>query len=94
MADLIMTDDEGRKYSYENLKTQGWLEGHSSGLDAAANYLKDLAVELFKSGKDTEAMAMRKLAEKMVQDLEPDMRKRAIAHEHNFPADVTDQEVD
>lgn len=94
MGDLIMTDAEGHRYSYENIKTQGWLDGHLSGLDAAAEYLKELAVELFKAGKDKEASDMRKLAEKMVQMLEPQLKERARRHESEFPADITDQASD
>jgi hypothetical protein len=92
MRETILTDDEGTRYCYENIKTQGWLAGHTSGLDAAVNFLKDRAVELFKAGKDSEATQLRKLADEMQCKLEPNMKARARRHEDEFPAIVLPEE--
>ena len=90
--DVILTAEDGTKYSFDNIKTQGWLNGHYSGLDVAANYIKVKAVELFKAGKDEEAVKLRKLAEELVKKLEPDMRSRAERHEREFPMVIADDE--
>lgn len=86
MADLIMTDADGVKYSYENIKTQGWLDGHESGLDAAIGWLNERAVTLFRNGKDELAVSMRRLAEDMDRALRLAMQERSKRHRIEFPA--------
>ncbi len=44
--DTILTEGTGVRYSYDNLKTQGWLDGHSSGLMAAAEFPADIVVQI------------------------------------------------
>jgi hypothetical protein len=90
--ETLLTDEDGTKYSYENIKTQGWLIGHTSGLDAAINYLKDRAVELFRDGKDDAAIGCRRLAEAMDKALRPDMERNSKRHEKEFPAIVVEEE--
>jgi hypothetical protein len=36
--DTILTDETGVRHAYDNLRTQGWLDGHASGLDDAAEF--------------------------------------------------------
>lgn len=88
MSDCIMTDEEGTRYSFENIKTQGWLDGHASGLDAAVGWVKERAVDLFRAGKDEAATSMRRLAEEMDRDLRSGMEQRARSHREEFPAIV------
>jgi hypothetical protein len=83
--DTILTDDAGVRYSYDNLKTQGWLDGHACGLDKAAEFMRERAVELFRAGKDDEASRLRRLAEDMVKTLRPQMERRAKDHAKNYP---------
>lgn len=83
--DTILKDDADVSYSYSNLKTQGWLEGQPCGLDAAASFLQERAVDLFRQKKDSEAMSLRSLAEEMVKKLKPDMQKRAELHAKECP---------
>lgn len=83
--DTILTDEADVRYSYGNIKTQGWLSGHASGLDAA-EYLRERAVKLFRDGKDDEATRLRRLAEDMVKELRPHMEKRAKDHAKEHPA--------
>lgn len=83
--DTILTDKANVRYSYDNLKTQGWLEGHTNGLDAAAEYLRERAVKLFRDGKDAEATRLRSLADDMVKELRPQMEKRATDHAKIHP---------
>ena len=86
MADTILTDEADVRYSFENIKTQGWLEGHASGLDAAVAWLKDRAVELFRDGEDKAARDLRGLADDMDRALRPVMEQQAKQHEQEFPA--------
>lgn len=83
--DLILKDDDGVRWSYDNIHTQGWLEGHAPGLDHAVAYLKKHAVALFEAGKDAEATAMRKLAEDMLKKLRPEMEATALRHSKEHP---------
>lgn len=84
--ETVLTASDGvTKYSFDNIKTQGWLNGHRCGLDAASSYLKELAVQLFKDGKDSEAIAMRKLADSIVTKLGPEMDARAKRHAEEYP---------
>ena len=85
MADTILTDENGARYSFANIKTQGFLNGHTSGLDAAVDWLKERAVSLFRDGKDEAATSLRKLAEDMKHALRPAMEQRARRHEREFP---------
>ena len=90
--DLILKDDDGVRWSYDNIHTQGWLEGHAPGLDAAVGYLKKRAVALFESGKDEEATTMRKLAEEMHKALRPTMEAAALRHSKEHPTVVEGEE--
>lgn len=86
MADVILTDDADVRYSYENIRTQGWLDGHPSGLDDAVAWLKERAVRLFREGKDEAATGLRRLADEMRDALYPVMAERAHRHEQEHPA--------
>lgn len=86
MADTILTDDADVRYSYDRIQTQGYLSGHVVGLDAAARWLRDRAVVLFRHGRDDLAKQLRDLADQMVHDLRPDMEAAAQQYEHDFPA--------
>lgn len=85
MADLELHDDEGNTYSFDNIMTQGWLEGHRPGLERAATYLRDQAVEEFKRGNDNAARALRDLANKMETTLGKEMDDRAAQHAKDYP---------
>lgn len=87
--DTILKDEEGNKYSYDNLKTQGWLEGHYCGLDCAVKTIADKAVDFFREGKHDKAIEYQKLAKEIKELLEPEMRRRAKEHEEQYPAQVS-----
>ena len=87
-GDTFMKDDEGTVYSYDNLTTSNWLQGHLGGLDACVAYLKKKAVDLFTTGKDSEAVAIRKLAELMDTDLRPGMFKSISDFKAEHPDEV------
>lgn len=88
--DAILTDEAGIRYSYDNLRTQGWLDGHASGLDAAAEFLRERAVRMFRDGKDEEATRLRRLAEEMVKELRPQMEERSKEHAKSYPIVIED----
>lgn len=92
MSDTILTDEDGVRYSFDNIRTQGWLNGHASGLSAAVTWLKERAVTLFREGKDESATNLRKLADDMDRALRPLMEQKAKRHEHDFPSIVEDEE--
>jgi hypothetical protein len=85
MADLTLTDNDGDHYSFDNIRTQGWLSGHVCGLDMAVEWLKERAVVLFREGKDETATNLRKLADDMRRALQPQLEERARRHEREFP---------
>jgi len=83
------TDDAGVSCSSDDLdrlKTQGWLEGQVVGLEAAAAYVRERAVALFRAGEDEDAKEMRDLADMMVSALRPKMEKAAEDHDKEFPS--------
>lgn len=86
MADTIMTDESDVRYSLDNIRTQGWLNGHASGLTSAVEWLKERAVVLFREGKDEPARDLRRLADDMDRALRPVMEQRAKRHAVEFPA--------
>ena len=89
--DTILTDEAGVRYSYDNLRTQGWLDGHASGLVAAVEFLRERAVKLFRDGKDDEATRLRRLSEEMVKNLRPQMEERSKEHAKNHPIVIEDE---
>lgn len=86
MADMILTDESDVRYSFDNICTQGRLDGHASGLSAAVAWIKGRAVGLFQEGKDEAARDLRHLAEDMDRALRPAMEQRAANHAREFPA--------
>jgi len=83
--DTILTDEADVRYSYDNIKTQGWLSGHIAGLNAAAEFLREEAVTLFRAGEDEKASKLRRLADEMVKKLRPEMERRCKNHEKECP---------
>jgi len=67
--DLRLTGPDGEAYSYENIRTQSWLDGHRPGIEMAVGWLKNQAISLFIFGNDERAKEMRELAEKMEAEL-------------------------
>ncbi len=57
--DTILTDDDGVKYSYDNIRGQGYHDGHMGGLQDVMVYLKREAVRLFEQDEDEKAREMK-----------------------------------
>ena len=87
--ETILTDDEGNKYSLDNLATQKWLDGHYSGLDDCCAWLDQKATALFSQRKRQQATEMQELADEMKKELRPKMVKRATEHEAEYPWRLT-----
>jgi len=83
--DTLLRSDDGTVWSLDNLSTQHWLEGKVAGAEEAIGGLYDHAVELFANRKDTEAFAMRKLADELRDSLLPRLRSASKQHETDFP---------
>jgi hypothetical protein len=92
VADRILKDEDGDRYSFNNIRTQGWLNGHTSGLDEAVKWLKERGVTLFRDGQDDAAKNLRRLAEDMDRALRPGMESRAKRHEQEHPARFEEEE--
>lgn len=84
--DTVVTDGEGNRYSFDNLSTQKWLEGHYRGLDDCADWLNSEATLLFGKRKTQEAVELQALADRMRASLRPEMVKRADVHAQEFPS--------
>ena len=84
-SDTILRDSEGREYSFDNLSTQRWLDGHESGLDLAAGWLRERAVGYFRQGKDEEATRLRKMADEMQAEISASLRLRCATHQREYP---------
>lgn len=86
--DTILKDADGNVYSFDNLATQKWLEGHYSGLDECCGWLEEKAATLFRSRKREQATEMQNLADELRRELRPQMIKAAEAHETEFPYEL------
>ena len=86
--DIVLTDEDGRRYSYENLQTLSWLDGHLRGIEAAAGWLKRRASGLFEVGRDEEAVALRNIVDEMLGELGVSMKARSSAYREIHPAEI------
>lgn len=86
--DTILTDGDGKKYSFDNLGTQHWLEGHVPGMDRAVAYLKAKAVDLFREGKDAEAVELRQLADQLKAEIGPELHRAIAEHRRDYPIEI------
>ena len=72
----MLTDEKGRRYSYDNIQTQSWLDGHLHGMEAAAGWLKRRASRLFEAGRDDEAVVLRNMVNDMLSELGVSLKAR------------------
>ena len=86
--DLRLTGPDGEAYSYENIRTQSWLDGHRPGIEMAVGWLKNQAISLFIFGNDERANEMRELAEKMEAELVKVADDRANEHRAAYPEEI------
>jgi hypothetical protein len=87
-SDTVLKDKAGKAYSYDNLRTSGYLRGQPAGLDAATGFLEERAIELFRGGKHEAAIDMQNLAKEMRAKLRPMLEKRADDHERHYSIEI------
>jgi hypothetical protein len=87
---IVLTDEKGRRYSYENIRMQSWLDGHLRGMEAAVGWLKRKASGLFEAGRDKEAVALRNIADDMLNELGVSLKARSSAHRDIHPEIITE----
>ena len=83
--DAILTSDDGTRYSYDALTTQSFLEGHAPGAQAAASWLVDRAILLFRAGRDDEARLLRETAAALLKEVIPKLEKQKADHARDYP---------
>lgn len=93
-SDAILTAEDGKKYSYDNIRTGGWLYGHECGAEAVSGWLMKQATAAFECGRDEEAKKLRMLAQEIKKAIMPEMRKRAEEHEKDYPDEIAKEVSD
>lgn len=83
--DITLLDPESVPYSYDNIRTQGWLDGHRPGIEMSVGWLKERSVEFFRCGLDERARDLRQLAERMEKELVGKVVETALEHRKNHP---------
>jgi hypothetical protein len=83
--DTILKNKNGIRYSFDSIKTQGWLNGHAPGVEMAAKWLRERATMLFNAKKDSEASTLRDLADKMETELVAACHKDATEYSTSHP---------
>jgi len=86
--DTLLKDNEGNCYSFDNLATQKWLEGHKAGAQTVAGFLLEKATKAFSEKRDSEAMLLRKLSDEILATIVPKMEERAKEHSVNHPYEI------
>ncbi len=83
--DMILTSEEGNKYSFEKLQTNNINLGKVMGAEGAADYLMDRAKSLFESGDDDEAKVYRTAAKLVHGHFAVVLRREYESHMRQFP---------
>jgi hypothetical protein len=81
----ILKDAEGVRYSYENIMTQGWLEGHAPGAEFIAGIINVRAQKCFSEGNDKDAFLLRSLAREILDLHVPTMKLKAEQNAKQHP---------
>ena len=83
--DYVLVCEDGQRYSFNNLTTQNWLNGHAPGAEEVLTWLLERAICLFRMGKIEEAVEMRSLADEARKSVVPRLEKCAKEHEREHP---------
>lgn len=83
--DTILTDSDGVRYSYDNLRTQSWLEGHTPGAEEAVVVILEKAVSLFREGHHQKAIEMQNLAKEIEEKVTHTQAERSKRHGKEYP---------
>jgi hypothetical protein len=90
--DVILTDDDGVRWSRDNLSTNAWLRGHFPGAEAFHQKLLERARRLFDDGKYDEAKTLRELSIAVLRELQPELDRAVAQHKQNYPTQISDEE--
>ena len=83
--DTILKDYLGARYSYDNIKNQGWLDGHMGGTDQVIAFINAKAVSLFSQRKHEAAREMQNLGDEILRDVRSAQETRAKEHRKEYP---------
>lgn len=92
--DTILTDEDSVKYSYDNIKTQGWLNGQPSGAEQLCEWLINKSVEMFKDGRIDDATKLRALALEAKSKVVPALKANAERHKKEHPEQIDSEGYD
>jgi hypothetical protein len=92
-CDTTLTDEDGNRYSFDNLATQKWLDGHAQGARIACNRLRDKAAEMFRAERHREAVEIQNLATSIEATLIPELEKQAAVHKNTHPYELKTDEA-
>lgn len=91
-SDTELRDPEGNIWSFENIKTQGYLDGHLGGLERCIQFLEQKSVELFKRRKHQAAISLQEIAVEMSGALNAEMRDACAKHMRQHPEKLRDHD--
>lgn len=83
-SDTILKDENGVLYSYDNIKTQAWLDGHEPGIEQVAHILLERSKALFALKKDDDAVLLRNLSDE-IKETAKAARAHAKKHADEYP---------
>jgi hypothetical protein len=83
--DTILADDAGVQYSYDNIKTQGYLEGQTRGAELVCGFIRKQAAEAFGDKHDEKAHLLRNLVNEIDSGLIRGLREAAEKHSASNP---------
>jgi hypothetical protein len=86
--DTILKAPDGTRYSFDNLASQKWLDGHVPGAECVAGWLSELGVTAWRNGDDKRALLLRELAAKVRSEIVPELQRAAAAHEKDHPYEI------
>jgi pyrroloquinoline quinone (PQQ) biosynthesis protein C len=86
--DTTLKATDGTCYSLDNLVINQRLTGKIAGINEAAAWLHERAVDLFRNGKDADATALRDLAKDMAKELGPKLQREAVQHAAEYPSEL------
>lgn len=91
--DTILRDDDGNRWSMDNISNHSYMLGHVAGAERVAVWLEAIAVEMFRDRDDKGAVAMREIADQVRAKIVPELREAAAKHKADYPAKLSAEET-
>lgn len=89
--DVLLKGPDDKTYSYENVRTQSYLEGHEPGVEMVVKWFMARAANLFCRGEYDGARGLRELVLEMKGEVVKECKERVDAHRQGYP-EVVDEE--